>query len=117
MRKVSLGLGLLIAAGMMAGSSPADAVVYCQYVGVPKGCVVRPGVVLRPAPVVAPRVVYCQYVGVPAGCVARPGVALRRAPAAVAVGVATPGVGAPGVGVRAGTPMNRGGPVNRVGRR
>jgi hypothetical protein len=54
MRKVSLGLGLLIAAGMMAGSSPADAVVYCQYVGVPKGCVVRPGVVLRPAPVVAP---------------------------------------------------------------
>ena len=99
MRKVSLGLGLLIAAGMMAGSSPADAVVYCQYVGVPKGCVVRPGVVLRPAPVVAPRVVYCQYVGVPAGCVARPG------------------VGAPGVGVRAGTPMNRGGPVNRVGRR
>jgi len=31
--------------------------------------------------------------------------------------VVTPGVGAPGVGVRAGTPMNRGGPVNRVGRR
>jgi hypothetical protein len=25
-------------------------VVYCKYVGVPKGCVVRPGVVLRPAP-------------------------------------------------------------------
>ena len=31
--------------------------------------------------------------------------------------VVTPGVGAPGVGVRPGTPMNRGGPVNRVGRR
>ena len=33
------------------------------------------------------------------------------------VGVARVGVGAPGVGVRPGTPMNRGGPVNRVGRR
>ena len=30
----------------------AGAVVYCQYVGVPKGCVVKPGVVYRPAPVV-----------------------------------------------------------------
>jgi hypothetical protein len=58
-------------------------------------------------------VVYCKTVGVPKGCVARP-----TAPVAV---VATPavgvGVGAPGVGVRPGTPMNRGGPVNRVGRR
>jgi hypothetical protein len=44
-------------------------------------------------------VVYCKTVGVPKGCVARVG------------------VGAPGVGVRPGTPMNRGGPVNRVGRR
>jgi hypothetical protein len=55
-------------------------------------------------------VVYCKTVGVPKGCVVRPtGVAV----------VATPvvGVGAPGVGVRPGTPMNRGGPVNRVGRR
>ena len=25
-------------------------VVYCKYVGVPKGCVAAPGVVLRPAP-------------------------------------------------------------------
>ena len=48
-------------------------------------------------------VVYCKTVGVPKGCVARP--------------VGTVGVGAPGVGVRAGTPANRGGPVNRVGRR
>ena len=57
-------------------------------------------------------VVYCKTVGVPKGCVVRP------TPVAAAV-VATPvvGVGAPGVGVRAGTPMNRGGPVNRVGRR
>jgi hypothetical protein len=60
-------------------------------------------------------VVYCKTVGVPKGCVVRPTV-----PVAVvtpAVGVARVGVGAPGVGVRAGTPMNRGGPVNRVGRR
>jgi hypothetical protein len=55
-------------------------------------------------------IVYCKSVGVPKGCVARP-----VAPAARAV--ATPGVGAAGVGVRPGTPMNRGGPVNRVGRR
>ena len=60
-------------------------------------------------------VVYCQYVGYPAGCVARAGVVLRPRP--VARAVATPGVGAPGVGVRPGTPMNRGGPVNRAGRR
>ena len=70
-------------AAMSLGAEPAQAVVYCKTVGVPKGCVVRP----TAAVVVAP---------------------------AAAV-VATPGVGAPGVGVRAGTPMNRGGPVNRVG--
>ena len=59
-------------------------------------------------------VVYCTYVGYPANCVARPGVVLRPRPVARAV---TPGVGAPGVGVRPGTPANRGGPVNRAGRR
>ena len=59
--------------------------------------------------------VYCKYVGVPKGCIARPGVVL--APAPVAAAVVTPGLGAPGVGVRYGTPLNRGGPVNRVGRR
>lgn len=85
MRNAIWTLALLAAAITIGASRPADAaVVYCKYVGVPKGCVVKPGVVLRPAP------------------------------AAV---VATPGVGAPGVGVRAGTPTNRGGPVNRVGRR
>jgi hypothetical protein len=57
-------------------------------------------------------VVYCKTVGVPKGCVARP-----TPVATPVVGVARVGVGAPGVGVRAGTPMNRGGPVNRVGRR
>jgi hypothetical protein len=55
-------------------------------------------------------VVYCRAVGVPYGCVVRPVAPVARA-------VARPGVGARGVGVRAGTPMNRGGPVNRVGRR
>ena len=60
-------------------------------------------------------VVYCKTVGVPNGCVARPTpVAVVATPV---VGVARVGVGAPGVGVRPGTPMNRGGPVNRVGRR
>ena len=48
-------------------------------------------------------VVYCAEGVVRAGCVVRP--------------VATVGVGARGVGVRPGTVANRGGPVNRVGRR
>jgi hypothetical protein len=60
-------------------------------------------------------VVYCQYISYPVGCVARSGVVLRPRP--VARAMATPGVGAAGVGVRPGTPMNRGGPVNRAGRR
>jgi hypothetical protein len=60
-------------------------------------------------------VVYCKTAGVPKGCVVRPTpVAVVATPV---VGVARVGVGAPGVGVRPGTPMNRGGPVNRVGRR
>ena len=78
--------GLLSATVLAASSNETNAAVYCQYVNYPAGCIVRPGVVLRPRPVA------------------------RAA-------IATPGVGAPGVGVRAGTPMNRGGPVNRVGRR
>jgi hypothetical protein len=84
--KVPIALSLLIITGFMGASTEqASAVVYCQYVSYPVGCVVRPGVVLRPRP--------------------------------VARAVVTPGVGATGVGVRPGTPMNRGGPVNRVGRR
>ena len=60
-------------------------------------------------------VVYCKTVGVPKGCAVRPTpVAVVATPV---VGVGAVGVGAPGVGVRPGTPMNRGGPVNRVGRR
>ena len=63
------------------------------------------------SPEPASAAIYCTYVGYPAGCIVRPGVVLRARP------VAGVGVGARGVGVRAGTPMNRGGPVNRVGRR
>jgi hypothetical protein len=83
----ALSAGLLVAALVTFASAPAHAVVYCKTVGVPKGCVVRPAAAVVVAPV---------------------------APVAAAA-VVTPGVGAPGVGVRAGTPMNRGGPVNRVG--
>jgi hypothetical protein len=83
--KLAITLLALIAGFVATGTEEARAVVYCQYVAYPAGCVARPGVVLRPRPV---------------------------ARAAV-----TPGVGAPGVGVRPGTPMNRGGPVNRAGRR
>ena len=83
--KRSIVLAALLMAGFLAaGTEQAGAVVYCTHVGYPAGCVVRPGVVLRPRPV-------------------------ARA--------VTPGVGAPGVGVRRGTPANRGGPVNRAGRR
>ncbi|GLR89256.1 hypothetical protein [Bradyrhizobium iriomotense] len=87
---LSIGLAIAALAGaamVSLGTSPAQAVVYCKTVGVPKGCVVRPAaaVVVVPAEPVA------------------------------AAALAAPGVGAPGVGVRAGTPMTRGGPVNRVG--
>ncbi|WP_246774950.1 hypothetical protein [Bradyrhizobium diazoefficiens] len=60
------------------------------------------GVLLGGSP--AKAVVYCQYVDYPPTCVARAGVVLRPRPVARAA-------------VRPGTPMNRGGPVDRVGRR
>jgi hypothetical protein len=83
MKLAIVSSALLVVGSALATVGTANAVVYCKYIGYPKGCVARPGVVLVPRP----------------------------------VAVVTPGVGAPGVGVRAGTPMNRGGPVNRVGRR
>jgi hypothetical protein len=71
--KFSIALSVLLITGFMAASTErASAMVYCQYVAYPVGCIVRPGVVLQPRPV--------------ARAVVRPG-----------------------------TPMNRGGPVNRVG--
>jgi hypothetical protein len=42
---------LLGIAGVALNSGPAGAVVYCKYVGYPKGCIARPGVVLHPRPV------------------------------------------------------------------
>ena len=69
---------LLLSSGFVAVSTrEANAVVYCQYVSYPAGCIVRPGVVLLPRPVAR--------------------AVTREA-------------------VRPGTPMNRGGPVDRVGR-
>ena len=59
------------------------------------------------SPKEASAVVYCQYIEYPAGCIVRPGVVLRPRPVARA---------AAREAVRPGTPMNRGGPVNRVGR-
>ena len=83
--KLAIALSALAIGFVTASTEEARAVIYCQYINYPVGCVVRPGVVLRPRP--------------------------------VARAVVTPGVGAPGVGVRPETPMNRGGPVNCVGRR
>lgn len=48
----SIMLAAVVAAGFSSASTkPASAVVYCTYVGYPAGCIVRPGVVLRPRPV------------------------------------------------------------------
>jgi hypothetical protein len=46
---VSVLLGF---AGVTLSPSPAEAVVYCQYIDYPPSCVARAGVVLRPRPVV-----------------------------------------------------------------
>jgi len=59
------------------------------------------------APDTANAVVYCTYVGYPTGCIARAGVVLRPRPVARAARGS----------VTQGTAINRGGPVNRVGRR
>jgi len=42
---------LLGIAGVTLTPVPAAAVIYCQYVDYPTGCVARAGVVLRPRPV------------------------------------------------------------------
>ncbi|MCS3897403.1 hypothetical protein M2171_006536 [Bradyrhizobium japonicum USDA 38] len=42
---------LLGLAGLTLNPAPANAVIYCTYVGYPAGCVARAGVVLRPRPV------------------------------------------------------------------
>jgi hypothetical protein len=103
-------------------ASSAHAVVYCKSVGVPKGCVAAPA-----ARAAAPGV------GAPGVGVVDPGI--NQPGAAGNVGAARAGVGAPGLGVvdpginqpgAAGnvgapgvvtSPANRGGPVDRAGRR
>lgn len=74
-RSLYAGLAPVALLGVFAGvsldASPANAVVYCRAVGVPRGCIARPSA----------------------------GVVVRRDYG------------------RRGTPLNRGGPVNRVGRR
>ena len=42
---------LLGFAGVTLSPAPAEAVIYCTYVGYPAGCIARAGVVLRPRPV------------------------------------------------------------------
>jgi hypothetical protein len=50
--KLIIALSALLVTGFLAASTEkANAVVYCQYVAYPAGCVARAGVVLRPRPV------------------------------------------------------------------
>jgi hypothetical protein len=48
---MALAVALLIIGFVAVSTEKASAVVYCQYVEYPAGCIVRPGVVLRPRPV------------------------------------------------------------------
>jgi hypothetical protein len=85
--------GLSLASATLSGLAVSGALAFA-------------GLTFSSAPAAA--VVYCSYVGYPVGCVARAGVVLRPRPVARAAAREV---------VRPGTPMNRGGPVNRVGRR
>ena len=46
-----IAASLMFGLGVTLSPAPARAVVYCQYVEYPHGCVARAGVVLRPRPV------------------------------------------------------------------
>jgi hypothetical protein len=79
--KLPIALSALLAGFVVVSTDEASAVVYCQYINYPAGCVVRPGVVLRPRPV---------------------------ARAAATPGVGAPGVGVrPGTPMNRGGPVNR----------
>lgn len=97
---IRLMVGMSLGVALIASS--AQAAVYCNADGTPTGCIWEPGA--RGVGVVP---------GVGAGA---PGVGI-----AAGVGVGARGVGVePGVGVGrdgVGGEMNRGGPVNRAGRR
>ena len=90
----------VLALGLGFAAIPANAVVYCKTVGVPKGCVARPAA--------APGV------GVPGVGVA-PGVGIG----APGVGVVDPGINQPGaagnVGAAGAGATNQNGGANRVG--
>lgn len=78
-----LFLTSVLALGLGSAAIPAGAVVYCESVGVPKGCVVRPPVT--------------PGVGAPGVGVRDPGI---NQPGAIGnVGAPGVGVGAPGAGV------------------
>lgn len=85
---------------------PASAVVYCETEGVPPDCAVRPVDAGAPGVGVLPGV----GAGAPGVGLVDPGI--NQPGSAGNVGV--PGAGAPGP---VGEPGNRGGPVNRPGRR
>jgi hypothetical protein len=91
-------IATVLALGLGFTAIPANAVIYCKTVGVPKGCVARPV-----AGVGAPGVGVVPGVGVGA-----PG-----------VGVVDPGINQPGAAGNVGAPgasaTNRNGGVNRVG--
>lgn len=94
--KIAIAMLSVLAGGIaaVATTEEANAAVYCRYIGYPKGCIVRPGVVLVARPVVVtPRPVV----------VAPRRTVVTTRPAARPV-------------ARTGVPGNRGGPVNRVGR-
>lgn len=106
---IRMTLGAALGLALLATS--AEAQVYCRAEGVPRGCVWAPGAG-------APGVGVAPGVGAgAAGVGVAPGVGAGAAGVGVAPGV---GVGAPGAGVtRDGVDgdVNRGGPVNRAGRR
>ena len=85
---LSAGLTAMALAGaamLSLGTSPAQAVVYCKTVGVPKGCVVRPTAVVVGAPV-ARAAVATPGVGAP-GVGVRAGTPMNRGGPVNRVGV------------------------------
>jgi hypothetical protein len=55
--KLSMALAALLITGFATASTEeASAVVHCQYVDYPAGCIVRTGAVLRPRPVARPAI-------------------------------------------------------------
>ena len=103
-------IAVTAALGVALVNAMAHGEVYCNAVGLPKGCIVRP-----PADAGAPGVGVVPGAGAGAPGV---GVAPGAGVGARGVGVAPgAGAGAPGVGVTPEAGVNRGGPANRPGLR